>query len=469
MPRSGVRSVALVSVFIASGCVIGSDPLEDGGCARPSLLSAGVTSSSRNVLSALVSLDVKGADSVVAEFGAGTALDNATPAFIPASDSSAMVVPLLGLLPETEYRARVSAFNECGVTTGTTMSFVTLELPQDLPSYKASGASEGYIAFAAGNYGIVIDNTARVVWYHRFTNGPGLSFQPQPDGRFTARPNPEPGKQASWIEIDPLGDTTRTFTCAREFQPRLHDMIVLPDGSYWLLCDEIRTVDLSAQGRSSQQLVMGTGVQHRSADGDVLFEWSPFNNLDIDLSILDPVDASAVPINWTHGNSIDLDATGNVVISFRNLSEVINVDTQTGQVRWRLGGKSSRFAFENSSAPAFVRQHGVRALPGNQLLLLDNLGEKNGSRGERYQLDLSQNVARMTGTFSSSRSFVAQIGGSTQSLPSSRTLVSFGNGGGVEEYDAAGNVVWRLEGNPGYIFRAMRIKSLYRPGVGDSR
>jgi len=48
-------------------------------------------------------------------------------------------------------------------------------------------------------------------------------------------------------------------------------------------------------------------------------------------------------------------------------------------------------------------------------------------------------------------------------------LVSFGSGGGVDEYDASGRVVWRLVGNPGYIFRAERIRSLYHPGAGDPR
>jgi hypothetical protein len=54
-------------------------------------------------------------------------------------------------------------------------------------------------------------------------------------------------------------------------------------------------------------------------------------------------------------------------------------------------------------------------------------------------------------------------------LGGGHTLVSYGSGAGVEEYDATGKVVWRLTGNPGYVFRAQRIRSLYRPGVGDPR
>jgi hypothetical protein len=61
------------------------------------------------------------------------------------------------------------------------------------------------------------------------------------------------------------------------------------------------------------------------------------------------------------------------------------------------------------------------------------------------------------------------LGGTTQDLPGGRTLVSYGSGGRVEEYDAAGAIVWRIEGDAGYVFRAQRIRSLYHPGIGLSR
>jgi hypothetical protein len=61
------------------------------------------------------------------------------------------------------------------------------------------------------------------------------------------------------------------------------------------------------------------------------------------------------------------------------------------------------------------------------------------------------------------------IGGSEQALPVGRTLVSFGTVGRVEEYNASGNVIWRIEGNAGYLLRAQRIQSLYGPGVDRPR
>ena len=39
----------------------------------------------------------------------------------------------------------------------------------------------------------------------------------------------------------------------------------------------------------------------------------------------------------------------------------------------------------------------------------------------------------------------------------------------VQEYDSAGQMVWRIDGNAGYVFRAQRIRSLYHPGAGSPR
>ena len=78
-------------------------------------------------------------------------------------------------------------------------------------------------------------------------------------------------------------------------------------------------------------------------------------------------------------------------------------------------------------------------------------------------------TARPLGSYGSDPGVIASLGGSAQDLPGDHTLVSFGPAGRVEEYDAAGHMVWHIEGNAGYVFRAQRIRSLYRPGVGSPR
>src|SRR5437899_1131149 len=140
----------------------------------------------------------------------------------PPSPSPPAAPPPPGLLPETRYALVVVAYSGSSVIAGDTLRFVTGALPTDLAPYVASGSdpSPGYVAFAAGPYGLVIDNTGRVVWYHRFPNGPGLNFQAGPTRRYFARPTiPDPTDRDPWVGIDPPGNVPRTSGCARALQP----------------------------------------------------------------------------------------------------------------------------------------------------------------------------------------------------------------------------------------------------------
>jgi hypothetical protein len=324
------------------------------------------------------------------------------------------------------------------------------------------------VVFAARLYGLVIDNTGRVVWYRRFPNGIGLSFMAQPNGRYVARPaTPDPSDVESWVELDPLGNIRRTLGCARGLQTRPHDMISELDGGYWLMCDEVRTMDLTAAGGIGDARVTGTAIQHLSADGTLLFHWSPFEHFAITDG--EAADRTGASVNWTHGNALDLDVDGNPIVSFRNLGEITKINAVSGAVIWRMGGRRNQFTFPDSPSPPFSGQHSARVSAPGALIILDNLGSPGESRAEGYTVDEVALTARLARSYTSIPGVVTQIGGSVQSLPGGRTLVSFGTAGRVEEYDAAGRVTWRIDGDAGYVFRAQRIRSLYAPGVGTAR
>ena len=435
----------------------------------PQFVTSAVVPNEANVLSAVILAHVRYADSVAVRYGlAGATADRVTSTVSPAGDS--VSVPVLGLLPDTVYTLTPIAYGNRRITTGEALTLRTGALPADLPSYATAGPdpSPGFVVFASGHYGIVIDNTGRVVWYRRFEYGAGLSFAAQPTGHYVARPaTPVPTDPHPWVEIDPLGNVTRTLPCAYGLEPRLHDLILESDGSYWLMCDETRTMDLAAMGGVADARVTATAIQHVGADGTLLFSWTPFDHFDI--TDLNPASRAGGTVNWTHGNALDLDTDGNIVVSFRNLNEVTKIDTETGEVLWRLGGVRSQFTFSDGPTPAFARQHGVRLTSPRRVLLLDNWGDSLDSRAELYDFEPEQGVARLLASYGSAPAVSAQLGGSVQDLPGGRTLVSFGSAGRVEEYDGGGQIVWRIEGAPGYIFRAQRIRSLYAPGVGLPR
>ena len=469
--------MAAVARAMARGCLavacLGScrgDSHHPTAPGAPVVTAASVSANPHNAISAVVRVSARAADSVVVRFSSSgmPGADGLTPAVRVIGDSA--VVPVLGLHPARAYVLEPVAYGAGGTTTGAPLAFTTDTLPVDLSRYAASGSdpSPGYVVMAAGMYGLVIDNTGRVVWYRRFPDGPGLNFMAQPNGRYAARPpTADPRDPGAWVEIDALGTETRRMGCAHQLRPRLHDLIAQPDGGYWLLCDETRTMDLSSVGGVASARVTGTAVQHIARTGELLFSWSPFDHFAI-TDIAESERTGAI-VNWTHGNALDLATDGNLLVSFRNLGEVTKIDSRTGDVIWRLGGRRNDFAFIDTPTPSFIGQHSARALDAGTLVLLDNLGDPAQSRVERYQLDERARTARLTRSLGSSPGVTTTIGGSVQPLAGGRTLVSFGTAGRVEEYDATGRVVWRIDGHAGYVFRAQRIHSLYAPGIDVGR
>jgi hypothetical protein len=420
-----------------------------------------------NVLSALVTAHTRFTDSALVRYGvAGERLASVTPSARPTDDG--VTVPVLGLLPQTAYRLQLLAFGPGGHAASEIFELTTAALPGDLPSFHAGGPAPppGYVVFAAGSYGLAIDNAGRVVWYTRFGGGPGLNFQAQANGRYIARPATEdPADVEPLVEVDPLGAVTRRLGCAGGLQPRFHDALVEPDGAYWALCDETRVMDLSSLGGMAGAMVTGTVVQHLDASGGLLFQWDPFDHFAI--TDLTAEARSGEKVNWTHGNALDLDAEGNLLVSFRSLGEITRIDTHTGAVLWRMGGLRNQFTFP-AGYPPFLGQHGARAAPGG-LVLLDNLGETSGTRAERYEIDEHRRSARLTSSYHPAAATVAELGGAIQELSDGHMLVAFGSGAAVQEYDREGRVVWQIEGDPGYVYRAQRIHSLYDPGAGLTR
>ena len=463
--RNAVWTSAFVLVSV--GCTENSNL---GPRRLPQIESLTVAPHPANVLSVIVEARVRDADSVMISYhltGEAEATESLTPASVISSGTAR--VAALGLLPERTYALRLIAYAGERHTASDSVIFTTGALPNDLPPFRASGndPTPGFVTFAVRDYGVVIDNTGRIVWYHRFPGRTGLSFAAQA-GRYYARPNViEPVGAGPWIEINVMGDTTRRLGCTGGMSSRPHDLIVEEDRSYWLLCDDTRAMDLTAVGGVANAQVTGTAVQHLSATDELLFEWSPFDHFE--LTDAEPALRKTAAVNWTHGNSLERDTDGNLLVSFRNLNELTKIDVTSGEVMWRMGGLRNQFELLDTPSPPFVHQHSVRSVGPGAYAILDNLGDSRYSRVEHYEVDAVRRTSRLIRSHTSIGGARTEIGGSVQSLPNGRLLTSFGTAGRVEEYDANGTVVWQIEGNAGYVFRAQRIRSLYAPGVGSTR
>lgn len=137
-----------------------------------------------------------------------------------------------------------------------------------------------------------------------------------------------------------------------------------------------------------------------------------------DNSLYDNNFYNATVVNdYIHINSLAIDPRdSNLIISMRNLHQVIKISKKSGEIIWRLGGRNSDFKL--TAEQVFLRQHNASIVDGNTVLLFDN-GEQRirpRSRILSFQLDEANKTITafkdysMTERFSQTRGNVEKIG-----------------------------------------------------------
>jgi hypothetical protein len=455
------RLAGAALLLAAAGCgssdTQGPDPQHYGG--------ATVQPIPENVISAAVLVRATGYDSAAIEYRAGSDPAQTTPAVAFAGDTLVRI-PVLGLDTATTYTFRiVLAASGAADRVVDSLSFATGSLPAWIPAIGAIGTSSeaGYLALSLPDGVVMVDNAGTVVWYHQATPSVLHSFQAHPAGVYTLSGNTA-AAQTQFLLLNALGEEIGTLACVGR-PTRFHEVLVAAGGDAWLLCDETRTMDLTAEGGNAAAQVTGTVVQHLTAEGALDWEWNAFDHFAI--TDLPQADRTGHNVNFTHGNGLGFDTDGNLLLGFRSLSEMTKVDVATGAVLWRFGGLANEFTIANDPKGQFERQHGVRAAGAGRVQALDN-GLVAPSRLVRYQLDTGTMTATMDWQFIDAPTTWTSVGGSTQYHPDGHATVSFGQAGRVIEVDGSGNRAWEVTGLDGvYVFRVQRLGSLYTAGRGE--
>ncbi len=468
-----------MSALVASattGCGPGEPDLIPSA---PLVISEHVELNPNNVISATFWLQASGATRARIEILGDRSGSRFTPTF-PINDD-AITVPLLGLMPETDYLFRPIVASRSGVVTVGEWCFLRSgSLPDSIVAFEVDtdGSSERGLTLItpyrtapglAPHPAVIIDADGRVVWYREESAGI-IDFQLQPNGHLTAAvalPAVSPFFAGIYKEWDGLGNEVGRWQAqGHEFTDQ-HELRLVGDGDEGLLFGfEHRAADLSRFGGPPEGNVIGSVLQRVKRDGTVVFEWSSLDHYSLDdaddFVWRTPGEAG---YDFTHANAIEVLPDGDYLVSTRHLSEITRVDGTTGAIRWRMGnGKGNEFRFLDDPKGGFSNMHAVRRLPNGHLLFIDN---GNGhtppsSRAVEYELDEASRTATLVwsyepGTFNCCMGFA-------QRLPNGNTLVNFGNHR-VLEISPAGAVVWKARlPNEGAgflgIYRATRISSL---------
>jgi len=215
----------------------------------------------------------------------------------------------------------------------------------------------------------------------------------------------------------------------------VHDMNILPNGHYILICVENRTMDLSGlvEGGQENATVIGAHLYEVDKDGTVYWTWSSYEHYSI-LDVTPEIDLTQPIVPFTHANSVTSDLDGNILLSCRNLDEITKIDKNTGNIIWRWGGsacKNNQFTFTNDTVDGFFgfsHQHSLVVLPNGNYLLYDNGNMKDFqySRAVEYKMDVSNKTVLKVWEYRDSPDGYYASKGSVQRLENGNTFINWG-------------------------------------------
>ncbi|KIY48885.1 hypothetical protein FISHEDRAFT_73218 [Fistulina hepatica ATCC 64428] len=212
------------------------------------------------------------------------------------------------------------------------------------------------------------------------------------------------------------------------------------------------------------------------ASGRVVYRWSAAEHLSLEDSYNDAAQTKGTwqwnTWDFSHGNSVMKDEAGDYVLSYRFLHQIVKVNGKTGNVIWKLGGKSSDFAFNNGST--FIGQHDPRWVEGTdqtEMTIFDNDSDGVRSvprwgtaRGIHVRLDYAAMTVTLLREFLPRVRQPADIEGSMRILPNGNVLVCYGSTGYITEYTAEGEIVFDAYAK--HVYRAFKYEQSVWPGEG---
>ncbi len=291
--------------------------------------------------------------------------------------------------------------------------------------------------FGGSSFLMVVNNDGTVENYKKLSSQ-GLDFKVQPDGNLSyAEVIQITGGawQSRFIILDSTLAPVDTFQCGNGYFADVHDFKLLPNGHAVLIATDPEPMDMSPDGGDPNATVLGCIVQELDASKNVIFQWRSWDYIPIRDSYYD---LTTKTVDYFHQNAVDIDHDGNFLLSSRNLSQIIKIDRNTGNIIWKLGGKDNDFAFinehEENSPTYFSYQHDIAVLANGDITLFDNGNQHltQYSRAVEYKLDQVNKTAELVWDYRHSPDIFAQAMGSVQRLPNGNTLVGWGGAGSAE-------------------------------------
>jgi hypothetical protein len=176
-----------------------------------------------------------------------------------------------------------------------------------------------------------------------------------------------------------------------------------------------------------------------------MFQWTSLDHVALAESYA-PANTSntAFPFDYFHINSINLDQDSSLLISSRNTWTTYDLNPQTGQIVWQLGGKHSSFAMGPGTTTAW--QHDPRELAdGSSFSIFDNGASPtvhSQSRAIVIALEPQAKTATLVSEFTHTPPISTKSQGNVQALGNGDWFVGWGEVPDFSELSPSGALLF---------------------------
>ncbi len=274
----------------------------------------------------------------------------------------------------------------------------------------------------------IIDTDLNLKWHVANRDNKGWDFKVNNNDKLTYfQKTINQGGYDLWYVMDSNMQELSTLQCVNGYEVDNHDIQYLENDGYILQAYGKEEVNIPQTAHIDTANILI--LQEFDLNNNLIFEWKNSDYMNID-DYSESFNLNAPYLNWTHGNSIEIDNDNNIIISNRAMSEAVKFDRLTGDLIWTLGGPANVFTFINDPYNGPLRQHDIRRINNGNIMIFDN-GSSNGqntrpSRITEYDVDESNMTATLVWEYFHPENYLAANQGSAQRLDNGNTLISWG-------------------------------------------
>ena len=358
---------------------------------------------------------------------------------------------LAGLKPDQDYSVQI--LNEKRVLAQID-TFHTAPIEENIVSIyertNTTNAFDGYLLtqrrLVRGSV-YMVDNESDLVWYQMVNGQPKLSHWTENDEVLVlvgnAQHNNSAGDRIVAYTID--GEITYQIDLKKQGLVAHHEVIDREGSIYSLVYD---TIPNMVNGKLEK--AVSSAIVRFNTKGEVDWKWSTF-----DVKNPEGISIADMDGDWGHANAFTFDADGNILISYRDWSQIWKVDIKTGKRIW-VFGEQGDFKFDDTP---FNGQHAIRKNLKGDYMLFDNGKKNRQSRIVSYQL--KDSTARPITSINLEEHLYADRMGNVQMLSNGNFLLCSPRSRSIAVINPEGNILFHINTGIPDPYRVTHIPSFF--------